>query len=61
VALHTRTIALAAGKTVHLLTLPQGVRKALEGGVSSVVEFAEQGGGEHALKVEREFESGEEQ
>lgn len=56
VALHTKTVALAACKTVHLLTLPNGVRKALEEGEGVALEFAEQGGGEHALKVEREVE-----
>lgn len=44
-ALHTRTIALAAGKSVHLLTYSQGVKKALEEGEGVELEFAEQGGG----------------
>lgn len=57
VTLDTRTIAMAAGKTLHLLSLPQGVSKALqEEGVQ--LDFAEQGGGEHELVVERELQQG---
>jgi hypothetical protein len=56
VALHTNTIALAAAKTIHLLALPHGVRKALEEREGITLEFAEQATSGQALKVERETE-----
>lgn len=53
VSLDTKTIALAAGKTIHFLSLPQGVSKALQEDEGIFLEFSEQGGGEQKLIVER--------